>query len=284
MVQRLFHRLQKNTLIVGGGVLIFPLFLVTIFAPFLTRTDPLEMDFTALLSPPSWEHPLGTDQFGRDIFARILYGSRISFEVGIISVGLALIFGMPIGAIAGYVGGWIDNLLMRIMDAILAFPATLLAIGLVSALGPSTGSAMIAIGVVYIPRFARLMRASVLAKREEEYVLAAKALGEGDAFLFFRHIFPNSLSPLIVQSTVTFAFAIIIEAGLSFLGLGTPPPTPSWGLMLNEARAFMTTAPHVAIFPGLAISLAVLGFNLLGDGLRDLLDPRLTPTTKGSLA
>jgi peptide/nickel transport system permease protein len=269
---------------VGGGVIIIPLFLVALFAPFLTTIDPLEMDFAALLSPPGQGHLLGTDQFGRDIFARIIYGARISFAVGMISVGLALVFGIPIGAVAGYIGGWIDNFLMRVMDAILAFPATLLAIGLVSALGPSTSSAMMAIGVVYIPRFARLMRASVLSKREEEYVVAAKALGERDWRLFFRHIFPNSLSPLIVQSTVTFAFAIIIEAGLSFLGLGTPPPTPSWGLMLNEARAFMTTAPHVAIFPGLAISLAVLGFNLLGDGLRDLLDPRLSSASKSSLA
>jgi peptide/nickel transport system permease protein len=260
----------------GGGVIIAPLLLVALFMPWLSPVDPLAMDFTALLSPPSWSHLLGTDQFGRDILARIVHGARISFKVGIISVGLAVAFGTPLGAVAGYLGGWTDNLIMRIMDAILAFPATLLAIGLVSALGPSTGSAMIAIGVVYIPRFARLMRASVLARREEEYVLAAKALGETDLLLFFRHIFPNSLSPLIVQATVTFAFAIIIEAGLSFLGLGTPPPTPSWGLMLNEARAFMASAPHVAVFPGLAISLAVLGFNLLGDGLRDLLDPRLT--------
>ncbi len=179
-------------------------------------------------------------------------------------------------AVSGYAGGTLDNLLMRVMDALMAFPALLLALGLVAALGPGTTSAILAIGIVYVPGVARLTRGVVLAERGQEYVEAARATGQADSWILVRHILPNCASPLVVQATVNFANAIVIEAGLSFLGIGTPPPTPSWGLMLNEARAFMSGAPHVAIVPGAAISLVVLGWNLLGDGLRDTLDPRLS--------
>jgi peptide/nickel transport system permease protein len=227
------------------------------------------------LGKPSPSHWLGTDQFGRDVWARVLYGARLSVTVGFLSMLLALLVGLPVGAAAGYIGGPSDAVLMRIMDAVLAFPAILLAIGLVAGLGPGMWSGIIAIGVVYVPVIARVTRGAVLIRRSQEYVDAARANGLTDWGILRSHVLPNSLAPILVQATVGFANAIVIEASLSFLGAGTPPPTPSWGNMLNEARPFMVTAPHVAVFPGIAISLAVLGFNLLGDGLRDVLDPRL---------
>ncbi|MBI4590480.1 MAG: ABC transporter permease [Candidatus Rokubacteria bacterium] len=272
MVTRVFLR---NRLALVGGILVGLVVLAALSAPLLARQDPLAMDLGARLRPPSAEHLLGTDQFGRDVFARIMYGARISVKVGLVSVGIALGCGLPLGSISGYVGGALDHLIMRIMDAVLAFPAILLALALVAALGPDITNVMIAIGIRYTPIFGRLARAAVLAEREKEYVAAARALGLSSPWILVRQILPNCLAPLLVQATASLAQAIIVEASLSFIGVGTPPPTPSWGTMLFEARGFIERAPLVAVFPGLAICLAVLGFNLMGDGVRDLLDPRL---------
>ena len=258
-----------------GLVIVGLTVVVGLVAPLFVRADPVAMNFAALLQSPSAAHPLGTDQFGRDVLARLVWGARLSIRISAFAVALALVVGVPIGALSGYAGGAIDNVLMRCMDALLAFPALLLALGLVAIMGPGSTSATLAIGIVYTPGVARLTRGVVLAERPQEYVQAARALGQSDRWVLARHIMPNCVSALLVQASVNFANAMVIEAGLSFLGIGTPPPTPSWGLMLNEARAFMTSARHVAIAPGVAISLAVLGWNLLGDGLRDALDPRL---------
>ena len=273
---RALGRLARSRLALVGLAIVGLTALVGLLAPLVVTADPVAMDFTALLKGPSRAHPLGTDQFGRDVLARLVWGARLSVSIGALSVTLALIVGVPIGALSGYAGGAIDNVLMRCMDALLAFPALLLALGLVAIMGPGSTSTTLAIGIVYTPGVARLTRGVVLAERPEEYVQAARALGQRDRWVLVRHIMPNCVSALLVQASVNFANAMVIEAGLSFLGIGTPPPTPSWGLMLNEARAFMTSAHHVAIAPGVAISLAVLGWNLLGDGLRDALDPRLT--------
>lgn len=275
MSRRWWRLLLKHRLGGAGVVLAGLLLVAAIGAPVLARDDPLGMRMTETLEPPSASHWFGTDQFGRDEWARVVYGARLSFAVGLLSMLLATAVGMPLGAMAGYLGGPADAVSMRVMDAILAFPAILLAIGLVAALGPGTGSGIVAIGIVYIPVLARVTRGAVLARRSDEYVDAARAVGASDWGILRRHILPNSFAPVLVQATVGFASAVVIEAGLSFLGAGTPPPTPSWGSMLNEARQFMVVAPHVAVFPGAAISLAVLGINLLGDGMRDVLDPRL---------
>jgi ABC-type dipeptide/oligopeptide/nickel transport system permease subunit len=274
-VRYLSRALLRHKLGLTGALIAFVLLVVALGAPFLAGADPLAMHMTNTLRPPSWAHLLGTDQFGRDEMARVLYGTRLSFAVGFVSMFLATAVGVPIGAVSGYTGGLWDAIAMRWMDALLAFPAVLLAIGLVAILGPSTASGIVAISIVYLPLVARVVRGSVLVRRGEEFVEAARAVGNAEWRILLRHILPNSFGPLLVQLTVGFAGAIVIQAGLSFLGAGTPPPTPSWGVMLNEARPYMVTAPHVAVFPGLAISLAVLGFNLLGDGMRDILDPRL---------
>ncbi len=276
-MSRKWRRLRRHRLGIIGAILSLVLFLVAIGAPLLARDDPIAMHMTETLRPPSAQHWLGTDEFGRDVWARVVFGARLSFTVGLVSMLLATAVGMPLGAMAGYLGGAADAVTMRIMDAILAFPAILLAIGLVAALGPGTGNGIIAIGIVYIPVLARVTRGAVLSTRSEEFVDAARAIGETDWGILRRHILPNSFAPVLVQATVGFSAAVVIEAGLSFLGAGTPPPTPSWGSMLNAARQYMVVAPHVAVFPGAAISLAVLGFNLLGDGMRDILDPVLAP-------
>ena len=273
---RALGRLAHSRLAMVGFAIVGLTALVGIVAPLVVPADPVAMNFGALLKGPSAAHPLGTDQFGRDVLARLVWGARLSVSIGAAAVALALIVGVPIGALSGYAGGAIDNVLMRCMDALLAFPALLLALGLVAIMGPGSTSTTLAIGIVYTPGVARLTRGVVLAERPQEYVQAAHALGQRDRWVLVRHIMPNCVSALLVQASVNFANAMVIEAGLSFLGIGTPPPTASWGLMLNEARAFMTSAKHVAIAPGVAISLAVLGWNLLGDGLRDALDPRLT--------
>ncbi len=272
---RRWKALLRHRLGLLGAVLVAALLATAAGAPLVARTDPLGMHMTDALQPPSAAHWFGTDQFGRDEWSRVVYGARLSFLVGLLSMLLATAAGLPIGAAAGFLGGPFDAMAMRAMDAILGFPAILLAIGLVTSLGPGTASGVIAIGVVYVPVVARVVRGAVLARRREEYVDAARALGRTDWGILWRHVLPNSVAPILVQVTVGFASAIVIEAGLSFLGAGTPPPTPEWGSMLNEARQFMVAAPFTAIFPGVAISLAVLGFNLLGDGMRDVLDPRL---------
>jgi peptide/nickel transport system permease protein len=240
-----------------------------------TPRDPLEMSMEARLEGPSESHLLGTDQFGRDLLSRIMVGSETSILVGVIAVGIGMGLGVFLGMLSGYFGGWLDETFMRLMDAVQGFPAILSALLITAVFKPSVVISMVAIGVAFLPVFARLTRASFLELRDREFVIAARALGTGDVALIGRHILPNTLAPLIVQATISFPVAILAEAALSYLGLGTQPPHPSWGLMLREAQAFLGLSPWFAIFPGTAIALTVLGFNLFGDGLRDLLDPKM---------
>ena len=265
---------RVGPLLVGGGVIVLAMAVVAVLGRFAPPHDPTAMDIAARLQPPGAAHLFGTDQYGRDILSRVMGGAGIALSVGVVAVGIGLGGGTIIGAVAGFYGGLLGEALMRLMDALFAFPAILLAIAVVGALGPGHVNAMLAIGVVNVPVFARLTRASVLAVREEGYVEAARAVGGTDLHILWRHILPNGLAPLLVQASVSFATAILAEASLSYLGLGTQPPLPSWGKMLEEARLFMDRGPWLAIFPGLAIALTVLGFNFLGDGLRDYLDPR----------
>ena len=270
-----FKRFFSNKLAVIGGAIVLFIIVIAIFANVFSPFDPFKMEPMEARVELSSKHPMGTDEFGRDYMSRVFYGARISIQVGLISTSVATLFGILIGGIAGFYGKMVDIVLMRIMDAILSFPTILLAIVLVAILGPSALNAMLAIGIIYIPIFARVVRSAVLANKEADYIEAARAVGKSNFRILFVELIPNCLSPIIVQATVTFADAIIIEAGLSFLGLSAQPPIASWGKMLNEAMEFMRTTPSLAIFPGAAISLTVLGFNLLGDGLRDVLDPRL---------
>ena len=272
---RRLPRLLRQRSFVLGAIIIGVMALCAIFAPLIAPYDPVEQNFDHTLSAPTAQFWLGTDMFGRDQLSRVIYGARISFMVGFISVGIALLAGGLLGLIAAYSRGWLDNLLMRLMDVLLAFPFLLLAIAIMAAFGTNILNAMIAIGIVYTPSFARITRAATLGVMETGFIEASTALGSSPGRVLFRHVLPNITGPIIVQTTLSLAFAILAEAALSFLGLGTQPPTPSWGLMLNEGRSFFNTAPWLAIFPGVAITLAVLGFNLLGDGLRDALDPRL---------
>jgi peptide/nickel transport system permease protein len=258
------------------GLTITLLLIVTAATSLLyTPRDPLEMSITGRLQGPSAANPLGTDQFGRDLLSRIMTGAVTSILVGVIAVGIGMGVGVALGMLSGYFGGWLDEAFMRVMDAVQGFPAILSALLMSAVFRPSITVSMIAIGVAFLPVFARLTRGSFLELRDREFVQAARALGAGDVALIGRHILPNTLSPLIVQATISFPVAILAEAALSYLGLGTQPPHPSWGLMLKEAQAFLSLNPWYAIFPGTAIAVTVLGLNLLGDGLRDLLDPKL---------
>ena len=270
----LWARISSNKMLIIGGIVVIFFLFIAFFAPLITQYSPTKMDFRAKFAPPSAEHLMGTDHFGRDTYTRIVYGARVSFQVGLVAVSIGLIGGLIFGAVAGYVGGIADDILMRMMDALLAFPPLLLAIGLVASMGPSLKTVSISIGVVYIPRFARVMRSSVLAEKEKEYVEAARAIGQSGFKILMKHIGPSTISPMIVLATIIFALAIIIEATLSFLGVGLPPPAPSWGTMLDESRRYLSVSAWMAVFPGITISIAVLGFNMVGDGLRDLLDPR----------
>jgi len=240
-----------------------------------TPRDPLEMSMEARLQGPSGAHPLGTDQFGRDLLSRIMVGAVTAILVGVIAVGIGVGLGALLGMLSGYFGGWLDEVFMRLMDAVQGFPAILSARLIAAVFKPGLAITMVAIGVSFLPIFARLTRAAFLELRDREFVLAARALGAGDAAVIGRHILPNTLAPLIVQASISFPVAILAEAALSYLGLGTQPPHPSWGLMLREAQAFLGMSPWFAVFPGTAIALTVLGLNLLGDGLRDLLDPKM---------
>ena len=269
------YRLFRNKLAITGMVIMGLFVLTAIFAPLLSPYDPIAQELALRRRPPSQEHWLGRDDLGRDILSRVIFGARLSLQVGVLSVGFAIVIGAIIGAIAGYVGGWVDNIVMRLMDIMLAFPALLLAIAIVTILGPGLLNMLYAIGIVSIPAYARIVRASVLSAKEQDYVLAARAVGVPPMRLLFRDIFPNVLTPLLVQGTLGIGTAILDAAGLSFLGLGAQPPEPEWGAMLGQGRYSMFTAPHIVVFPGVAIMLTVLGFNLLGDGLRDALDPRL---------
>jgi peptide/nickel transport system permease protein len=273
--QEWLSRFADNPPALLGACIVLLMLLVAGLAPQLALYDPNETAVSNRLAPLSVDHPFGTDQFGRDLYSRVIYGVRISMTVGLLAVGLGLGLGIPLGAVAGYFGRFSDNIIMRLMDTIMAFPGLLLAIALVAAFGPSLYSLSIALGIRNTVPVARLVRASVLEEREKEYVEAAKIQGESKARILCHQILPNCLSPLIVQATLDFAHAIIAESSLSFLGLGIPPPTPSWGTILDDARTYMVIYPWGAVFPGLAIFLAVLGFNFLGDGLRDVLDPRL---------
>ena len=239
-----------------------------------TPRDPLRMEIGARLQPPSPAHFLGTDQYGRDLLSRVMRGAVASLAVGAVAVAIGMGIGVVLGATGGWLGGWLDEATMRVTDAIYGFPAVLSALLVTAVFGAGVLISMIAVGVAYVPVFARLTRASILSLREQDFVAAARALGVSDGAIVGRHILPNTVSPLIVQATISFPLAILAEAALSYLGLGTQPPHPSWGLMLREAQSFLALAPWFAVFPGAAIAVAVLGFNLLGDGLRDLLDPR----------
>lgn len=266
---------RRNPSFVIGAVIVGLLILTACVSLFYTPYDSIKMSIKDRLQGPSMAHLLGTDQYGRDILSRIMEGTQNSFLVGVVAVGIGMVFGVFFGLWAAFSPGWIDEAVMRAMDVIYAFPAILNAILFVAILGPGIVNAMIAIGIHSVPIFARLTRGSVLRAREEEYVLAAYSIGRRRWTIAWRHILPNILPSLIVQGTIQFAVAILAEAALSYLGLGTQIPYPSWGRMLREAQTFMGLAPWLAIFPGLAIAFSVLGFNLLGDGMRDLLDPRL---------
>jgi peptide/nickel transport system permease protein len=265
-----------RTRLVGAGLVILVIVAAcAIFAPLLAPDDPLEQDYLALAQGPSRAHWLGTDDLGRDLLSRIIYGSRVSLEVGAIAVGIAVALGMLIGLLAGYPGGWSDNVLMRLMDGVQAFPGLILALGLAAALGPSIRNVMIAIGFISTPAIARLTRAQTLSIRETEYVMAARVIGAPPRLIVARHVLPNVMAPIIVQATLLIAHAIVTEASLSFLGVGVQPPTPSWGSMLRTGSQYLEVAPWIAFGPGGAIFLTALAFNFIGDGLRRAMDPRL---------
>jgi peptide/nickel transport system permease protein len=268
-------RLRRSKLVVAAACFLVLMVLVAAAAPLVAPYDPLAMAPAVRFQGPSLAHVFGTDEYGRDVLSRLIYGARISLEVGLISVGISLIVGAILGSVAGYYGRAIDMLISRLMDILFAFPAILLAIALMAVLGSDIRNVMLAIGIVNVPIFMRVARASTLTVRTTQYVEAARASGARDVRLLARHVLPNIAAPLIVQATLAFAWAIIAEAALSFLGLGTQPPTPSWGIMLSTGRTFMQQNPSDVIFSGAAISLAVLSLNIMGDGLRDALDPRM---------
>lgn len=273
-VRRALRRLFRRKSAVFGLLVVAFFFGLAVFAPLLTPYDPIAQSWTLVRNPPSLSHWFGTDDLGRDILVRVIFGTRASLMAGVISVGIALSVGVPLGLAAGYLGGWLDAVISRLTDAMLACPFLILAIALAAFLGPSLGNAMIAIGVTATPIFVRLTRGQVLAVKMEDYVEAARAVGNPRWRIVFIHILPNIMPALLVQATLSIAAAIIAEAALSFLGLGQQPPEPSWGSMLNSAQRFLANAPWMAVWPGLAIFLTVLSFNLVGDGLRDALDPR----------
>jgi peptide/nickel transport system permease protein len=258
-----------------GLVLAASVILIAIFAPVIAPYPPNASDFNAILSPPTAAHPLGTDELGRDVLSRIMWGARASMQAGLLATLLAVAVAVPIGLLSGYYRGWPDTLVMRATDGLLAFPALIIAVGLAAILGPSLLNATLAIGIVQAPKLVRITRGEVVSLREENFVAAAIADGAPDRSVIFRHILPNTMNVLLVQATVILPFAILSEATLSFLGLGVQPPTPSWGVMLTAAQPYLGTAPWLAIAPGMAILFTTLSFNLLGDGLRDVLDPRL---------
>lgn len=273
--QRITKQLLRNRRAVVGGIILLVIITMAIFAPYVATHDPVKQNIRNQLKPPSREHIFGTDQFGRDIFSRVVYGARLSLRVGFLSISFALVVGGLLGLVSGYFGGWMDMIIMRLIDILLALPGFLLALAIVAALGPGLENVVMAIGVSYVPSFARMMRSSVLATRELDYVGAAQALGASDSRIIFLHILPNSISPIIVLTTLSVAGAILSAAGLSFLGLGAQPPTPEWGSMIATARPFIRVSHWSVTIPGLAIFITVMCLNLVGDGLRDALDPRL---------
>jgi peptide/nickel transport system permease protein len=273
-VRRTAARLLRNRAFVLGGALVAFVFAAILLAPVLAQYPPNRLAIRMRFRPPGEEFWFGTDNLGRDMFSRVLHGGRLSLEIGFWVVVLNAIFGVTLGALAGYFRA-LDGALMRLSDALMAFPSVLLAIGIAAVLGPSASTAVIALAVVYIPRTARLLRASVLVVRELDYVQAARAAGAGDWHILSRHILPNCMAPLLVQLSFVFAYAVLSEAVLSFLGLGAPPTVPSWGILIAEGRSYIREAWWLTVIPGIAIATTVLGLNLLGDGLRDVLDPRM---------
>ncbi len=270
-----WQRFRRHRAAMGGLALLLALLVLSLDAPLLTSYDPMAQKLSDALKPASAVHPLGTDHLGRDMAARLLYGGRPSPLIGFLAVGVGLAVGVPLGAVSGFYGGRVDLLVQRLADILLSFPDFLLALSLVAILGVGLQNVIVAVGISAVPRFIRLVRGSVLSIREQAYVEAAHALGQRRAGIIFRHVLPNAMAPVIVQATLSLGFAILVAAGLGFLGLGVQPPTPEWGTMLGEGRQYMFRAPALTTYPGLAIFLAVLGFNLFGDGLRDALDPRM---------
>ena len=268
------RRLARHRLAMFGAVLVALEVGLALLAPWIAPHEPNRMDYTAVLSGPTTEHPLGTDDLGRDLLSRTLYGSRLSLEVGIVAVLVAVVLGVPIGLVSGYFGGIFDEAVMRVVDAVMALPALVLALTIAAVLGPGIWNATVAIAVVAAPTYTRLVRGQVLSIKENDYVLAAQSIGAPTWVILMRHILPNAFSPVIVQASLGVGFAIILEASLSFIGLGAQPPTPSWGNMVQVGFQYLEIAPWFVLIPAVAIFLAVLGFNMLGDGLRDTLDPK----------
>lgn len=268
------RRLVRHRLAMFGAVLVALEVGLALLAPWIAPHEPNRMDYKAVLSGPTAEHPLGTDDLGRDLLSRTLYGSRLSLEVGIVAVLVAVALGVPIGLVSGYLGGIFDEAVMRIVDAVMALPALVLALTIAAVLGPGIWNATVAIAVVAAPTYTRLVRGQVLSIKENDYVLAAQSIGAPTWVILMRHVLPNAFSPVIVQASLGVGFAIILEASLSFIGLGAQPPTPSWGNMVQVGFQFLEIAPWFVLIPAVAIFLAVLGFNMLGDGLRDTLDPK----------
>lgn len=274
--QEALRQLRRDKMAVLGAVFLIVVVLISLLAPVLSPRDPLETNLGQRLLPPGSPHyPLGADDLGRDVLSRLIWGGRVSLLVGFAAVLWALLFGVLVGLVAGFYGGWLDSLAMRIIDILMAFPAILLAIAIVASLGPGLFNTMLAVAIVGIPYYARIVRGSILSLREQEFVQAARVVGASNWRIVARHILPNSLAPLIVAATLDVGWMIMAAAGMSFLGLGAQPPMAEWGVMLSEGRKFIRHAPHASILPGLAIFLVVLALNLLGDGLRDALDPRL---------
>lgn len=274
-VALVWRQFRRNRAAVAGGCVVVLLALMALFAHVLAPYDPILVLPDQRLQPPSGAHPFGTDELGRDVLSRAIFGARISMTVGLISVTVALVIGVTLGLVSGYLGGWTDNMIMRVIDILLAFPGILLAIVIAGALGPGLRNVMIAVGIFSMPSYARVVRASTLSVKEQDYIEALRALGASDPRIVFRHILTNVFAPIIVLATLGIATAILSAAGLSFVGLGAQPPTPEWGAMLSQARPYLRSEWWMATFPGLAIMITVLAVNLLGDGLRDALDPRL---------
>ena len=267
------RRVARSTVVLSGAFVALLVILAALFAGSIAPYPPDEQNFDLIESPPSAKALFGTDRFGRDILSRVIYGSRISLYVAGVSIAVSMLLGGALGLAAGYLGGTWDNVINRVMDVFFSIPGLLLAVGIAAMRGPGVNSAVIAIAIVYTPLFARVMRGPVLAEREKEYVEAIRALGATRWVVALKHVLPNVVSPYVVQGTVALSQAILIEASLSYLGLSAQPPTPSWGNMLNEGRTYLETAPWISVFPGIAIMVTVLAFNLMGDGLRDILDP-----------
>jgi ABC-type dipeptide/oligopeptide/nickel transport system permease subunit len=268
-------RLLRNPVAMAGGAVVILLILVAVAAPYLAPYDPVHQDLANSMAGPSVKHLAGTDVHGRDIFSRIIHGTRISLRIGFLGMLLGCVVGVILGLVSGYYGGWTDTIIMRLMDVQLAFPGLLVAICIIAIIGPGLENVIVAVGIFSVPLFARVTRGQILSLKEQEFIVAARMMGAHDGRIMLNHLLPNAVAPLLVLCTLRIATAILTAASLSFLGLGAQPPIPEWGAMLSDGRAYLSIAPHVATTPGLAILITVLAFNLLGDGLRDALDPRL---------